>query len=286
MATQPRSTSRIVVRDGKEWIEVDMAKFIMPKDWSPDSGMYLLIAAPAGGIGGFAALATGPRGFSPTFVVSSATTLPAGESVTVGSSELAPATEVAGPLIGLDFAIPAGADGAPGAALVTPEDYGDTPTVGQAMQVAAGGSDFELVWPKSSGIHYPAAVTAGGAGTGGTPATCTVIDIPSGRYNFDYKVIPYGTCQIAGSSTNLRVDLVARYNGSSGDDIGRCFGLSGQNDRLTISPGPVAGAASSVGKTTAGDGCQIYFNTERQTGSATYQASASYMRFFCVVVPA
>lgn len=284
--TQPRSVARTVIRDGREWIEVDMAKFIMPKDWTPDSGMYLLIAPPAGGIGGFAALAKGDPGYSPTFVVSSTTTLDAGEDAVVSSTLLAPATEVAGPLYGLDFSLPKGADGDPGAAEITPSDYGETPTIGQALTVASGGTDFELTWPKRSKLYYPASVTAVPGGTGGSATNCATVNISSGTFNFDYKCIPFGTCQIAGSSTSLRVDLVARYNAVDGDEIGRAYGMSGQNDRLTLTPSPVAGAADSVGKTSAGDGCLVYFNTERQSGSATYSASSSYMKFGVLVVPA
>lgn len=288
MVVQPRSTARTVVVDGKEWLEVDLAKFRMPLDWNPESGQYLLIAPPAGGIGGFAALAQGERGYAPTIIMSNFEELPS-DSVTPGSATLtllAPGTDAAGPVYGLDLAIRRGTDGEPGAALITPDDYGETPVVGQLLSVASGAAAFELVTPKVVNQHWPASVSSVPGGTTSSPYTMATVSITSGVYNFDYRLQPSGTCQVVGSSSDLRVNLVARYNAVDGPIIGICHGLSGQYDRLTLTPGPAAGSADTVGKVTAGNGALVYFNCERQSGSASYSASNAYGHFSVLVVPA
>ena len=288
MVVQPSATARTVVIDGKEWLEVDLAKFRMPLDWNPESGQYLLIAPPAGGIGGFAALAKGDRGFPPTITLSSFEEL-ASDHPTAGTATLtllAPGTDAAGPAYGLDISLRRGAAGEDGAALITPDDYGETPVVGQLLSVASGGATFELITPKVGKQHWPASVSAVPGGTTSAAYTMATVSISAGIYNFAYRLQPAGTCQIVGSSADLRVNLVARYNAVDGPIIGICHGLAGQYDRLTLTPGPAAASADSVGKVTAGDGAVVYFNTERQSGSASYEASNSYGHFSVLVVPA
>ena len=288
MVSVPRSTARTVVIDGKEWLEVDLAKFRMPLDWNPESGQYLLIAPPAGGIGGFAALAQGERGYAPTIIMNNFEELPSDSSTpgVASLTPLAPGTDAAGPVYGLDLSIRRGAAGEDGAALITPDDYGESPVVGQLLSVASGGASFELVTPKWGQQHWPASVSSVPGGTTSSPYTMATVSITAGVYNFAYRLQVAGTCQIAGSSTDLRVNLVARYNAVDGPIIGICHGMAGQYDRLTITPGPAAGAAETVGKVTAGAGALVYFNCERQSGSATYSASNSYGHFSVTVVPA
>lgn len=283
---QQRAIARVVIIDGKEWLEVDLAKFRMPLDWNPDSGYYLLIAPPAGGIGGFAALAKGDPGFSPTIQLESVSELPSDHPTPgTGSMRLiSEATDVAGPIYGLSLAIRRGAAGLPGAAIVSPTDYG-TPVVGQMLVVKNGGTEFELVQPKFGGRHIPAAVEAVPGGTTSSPFTTAVVEVPPNLYMRDYYVQPHGTCQIS-SIGLVRVDLVARFGAVDGPIIGICHGMSGTKDRLIITPGPEAGSADSVGRVAAGQGALIFFNTERQAGINSYSAGEDYMRYSVEVFPA
>lgn len=283
---EPRSTARITEIDGQRWLVVDMAQFRMSLDETPGSGMYLLIAPPAGGVmGGFTALAKGDPGFSPSIELSSFIEL-AADDTTPGSAAvtlLAPATPVSGPVYGLDVALHSGAKGDTGGTILTPGDYAESPSAGQMLVVAAGGTAFELATQKAGRRWIPAAVTSVPSGT---TAGYTMAQIEIGPQGFDWYPEPHGTCIVDGSGSNLLVDLVARLNSDSGDIVGRGYGIAGQKIQLNITPGANAGTATSVGKVAAGDSATIYFRTEKQAGTATYAASNSTARYWVKVVPA
>lgn len=289
MPTQPRSVARTIVIDGREWLEVDLAKFRMPLDWTPESGMYLLIAPPAGGIGGFAALAEGPPGFSPSIVLTSFEELPY-DHPTPGTASLTKAveaTDAAGPVYNLDLAIRRGAPGADGAALITPSDYGGSPEFGQMLLVGSGGTSFELTWPKVGGYHWPSAISSAPSGTTGSPFTVAQVNIPAGVYHNNYYLKPEAQCRIEATGNNILVNLVARLNAVDGPIIGICHGLGGvSKERLVITPGPAAGSTSSVGRVSADSGAVVFFNTERESGIASYQALDDYIHASVQVIPA
>lgn len=287
MALQPTATAREIVDEfGRVWIEIDMARFRMLKDSNPESGMYLLIAAPAGGLGGFAALAEGPPGKSPSIVLNSYEELPSDHPTpgTASLTEIVPPTDAAGAVYALDLAIRRGAAGAAGAAIITPADYGSTPTAGEFLMVGAGGASFTLGTPKLSGLHYAAEITSVPSGSTGTPQTFAVINIAAGEYTVDYQINPQAECRIEATSSNIRVDLVARLNAVDGPVIGQCKGLgAAAKERLSITPGS---GSSAVGAINAGEGATVFFNTERQSGTATYQALDDYSWCSALVVQA
>lgn len=278
----PRQIARVVERDGQKWLQVDLARFEMPLDWKPDSNMFLLIAGDAG-VGGFAALAKGDPGFPPSIELTSFIELadsdptPASAALTL----IAPATDVSGALYGLDLALHAGAKGDDGAAVIDPGDYGD-PVVGQMLVVASGLESFELVSPKVPSMHWPAAITSV---PGGTTAGYTMAEVLVPARPFDWRPDVEGCATIAGSGSNLRVDLIARLNADNGAVVGRCYGVAGQNDRLQLTSGPDAGANDTVNKVLAGNDATIFFRTERQSGTASYSALNNYARFCVKVVP-
>ena len=280
---EPRSVARTIIIDGRKWLEIDMAKFRMPLDWTPESGMYLLVAPPAGGIGGFSALAKGDPGFSPSIELTSFLEL-AADDPTPASAALtliAPATDVSGPVYGLDLAVHSGTAGEDGDAILDPDDYG-TPVVGDMLVVASGGSSFELQAQKVGDMEWPASVTSV---PGGTTAGYTMAQVAVPAYPFAWRPDVEGCATVAGSASDLRVDLVARLDADDGPVVGRCYGVAGQNDRLILISGPDSGAADSVNKVNAGDAAVIYFRTEKQSGTATYSALNNYARFSVKVVP-
>ena len=273
---------------GRQWLKFAMTEFHMLKDSTPDSGAYLMVAAPHGRAG-WGALAKGDRGFSPTFVEGTTEPLPADSptAITFALQELSPPTESAGPVYAVHLGVRVGQDGAPGAALITPEDYGVTPLAGQALLVGAGGAEFELAWPKVGRLHWPASLSGAPSGTTGSPTTVAQISIDAGVYNFDYRVIPQGECRFEATSSSIRVNLVAHLNAIDGPVIGICRGIGGvAKERLNFSPGPAAGSADSVGRLTAGAGAVVFINTERVNGSASYTALTDYMQFSGLVVAA
>ena len=275
---------------GREWLKFVMTEFHMLKNAvdMQDSGAYLLVAAPHGKAG-WGALAQGPRAYSTTFVEGNVEALPADSptAVTFKLRELSPATDSAGPLVAVDLGVRVGADGAPGAALITPEDYAETPVAGQALVVAPGATEFELAWPKVGRLHWPSSLSDAPSGSVGSPITVAQINIDAGVYNFDYRVIPQGECRFEATSSNIQVNLVAHLNAIDGPVIGICRGIGGvAKERLNFSPGPAAGSADTVGKVTAGNGAVVFINTERVDGSASYTALSDYMHFSGLVVSA
>lgn len=283
---EPRSTARIAEIDGQRWLIIEMAQFRMSLDETPGSGMYLMVAPPFGGVmGGFSALAKGDRGFSPSLELSSFIQL-AHDDPTAASAALTllvPGTDTSGPVYGLDLALKGGAPGAPGAAVVSPGDYAEEPLAGQMLVVAPGAEAFALAAQKIGRRYIPAAVSSVPSGT---TAGYTMTQIEVGPQGFDWYPEPHGGCIVDGSGSNLLVDLVARLNADDGEVVGRGHGMAGQKIQLNIIPGTNAGSATSVGKVAGDATAVIYFCTEKQSGTATYAASASTARYWVKVVPA
>lgn len=273
------------------WFIVDLAQLgFRIEDDGRASGAFLAVAAPRGAIaGGMPALVRGAPGFPPSLILTSFRELDADDTTEASAklTQVVPATEVSGPVYGLDLVLHRGGKGDDGAALISPSDYG-TPTAGQSLFVAPGGTSFTLGWPKVGGMHWATGVTPVPSGSASGPKNMAIVEIAPGFYNFDYRLYPVGCATVVGSGANLRVDLIARL-GAIDDPrvLGRCAGLQGQTDRLIITGMPDTNAADSVNFVTAGAGALVYFNTERQGGSATYSAvgTADYARFGVLVVP-
>ncbi|XTP37078.1 hypothetical protein ACORG1_13050 [Mycobacterium sp. TJFP1] len=288
MSLQPVATAREVVDEfGRTWIEVDLARFRMLKDSNPESGMYLLIAAPAGGLGGFAALAEGPPGKSPSIILNSFEELPSSHPTpgTASLTEIVPATDAAGAVYALDLAIRRGAAGEPGAAVITPSDYG-TPTAGQFLIVNGAGTGFTLGTPKLGGVHHPAEISSAPSGTTGSPFTVAVVNIAEGTYANDFKLMPQGECRVEGAGSSLRVDFVAHLNAVDGPVIGICRGVGGTSkERLNISG--CSGTDDALSVVNGGEGATVFFNTERQSGSLnSYSALNDYISCSVLVTQA
>ena len=56
--------------DGREWLVVDLAKFMVPMEWDPGTSMFFAVAVPDGGIGSFPILAKGDTGDVPSINLS------------------------------------------------------------------------------------------------------------------------------------------------------------------------------------------------------------------------
>lgn len=289
MVTQQRAIATDYTDEyGREWTKVSMSELHILK--SGEGGAYLLVAAGHGAKASWSALAKGEPGKSPTMYLDSYEELPSDHPTpgTASLTQVSPATDTAGPVYRMNLSIRRGAAGDPGAALVSPEDYG-TPQAGQIMTVADGLTDFELTTPMYGGLHIPASISTGLSGLTGSPTTVAVVNIPAGTYNVDYKLIPYGQCRMeaTGIGSNLVVNLVARLGAIDGPIIGICYGIGGVNkERLTITPGPAAGSGPSVGKVTAGQAGLVYFNVERVSGTTSYGVNDAYCEFSVLAVKA
>lgn len=246
------------------------------------TGAPILMLRPTGGVGqAIPAVDRGDPGkhaeLSETITFTELTyddPTPAGASFTT----LIPPTDDTAGVYKLNLALHAGAPGADGTASIVPDDYGATPVAGQVLAVDAATTGFELVAQKTCGTHWPASFAA--ATNGDTNKTIATVVVPS--YPFDYQVLVEAQTVITGAGSNVSVDLVARLgNETSGNDIGRAFGIGGTKDRLELCGAPPAGSAAGWNTVTAGSGTTVYLRTEKQSGSDNYSTSVSTTR--CVV---
>lgn len=257
------------------------------------TGFFLAAAAPQGGLptglGRYPALAKGEPGFAPSLVPMGITELDS-DDPTPASFDIQPiadATEVSGPVYGVTLALHKGKDGADGAALITPSDYG-TPVFGQALTVAAGEASFELTYPKVGGQHLPASISSAPAGST-AEFTMAQIDVTAGTYNFDWtpslrgNAITVGAGGTGGTGTDLQVDLIVRLNDETGGNIiGRGRGVSGVK---TYQPNIISKVETGTNVIAAGDAATLYFRTKKITGSATYSAASTDAAFEMIAVP-
>ncbi len=280
---------RTEYRDGVRWLFCNLAELgFRLDDDGQASGMYLAVAAPLGGVASLGnILAKGDRGFSPSIELSSFVELDA-DDVTPASlalNLLAEATDVSGPVYGLDVVLHRGATGESGTATFTPGDISEDPDLGWIPAVAAGLETFELVPQRVPTMYWPATVTDV---PGGTTAGYTMTTIPIAAAPYDRYVIPSGEVQVVASSgTNLRVDLVAHLDDETGTKIvGRSFGVAGAKDKLSLIGYPPAGTTSAATKILAGQPANVYFRTERQGGTSAYSSVAGTAIFGAMTVPA
>lgn len=281
---------RTEYENGVRWLYCDLGKIgFRLDDDGQVSGMFLAVAAPLGGVASMGnILAKGDRGFSPSLELSSFVELDADDPTpaSVSLNLLAEATDVSGPVYGLDIALHRGTQGESGAVIIHPADYsgGDDPTLGYTLAVAAGLETFELVPQKVPTMHWPATVDNV---PGGTTATYTMTIVPITAVPYDRYAFPSGTVQVTASSgTNLRVDLVARLDAVDGPVVGRDYGRAGASDKLTLVGFPDAGAVASAVKILANQDANIYFLTDKRAGSSSYSSVAGTARFGVLTVPA
>lgn len=282
---------RTEYRDGVRWLFCNLAEIgFRLDDDGQASGMYLAVAAPLGGVASMGnILAKGDRGFSPSIELSSFTELDADDptEASVSLDLLAEATDVSGPVYGLNVTLHRGVQGESGSAIINPADYSgeDDPTLGYTLAVAAGLATFELVPQKVPTMHWPATVdnVPGGTTSGYTMTTIPISAVPWDRY-----VLPSGEVQVvAASGTSLRVDLVAHLDDETGTKIvGRSYGIAGAKDKLSMIGYPDAGTTSSATKILAGQTANVYFRTEKQAGSSSYSSVAGTGRFGALTIPA
>lgn len=243
---------------------------------NPSTGVAQLILRPQGGmLIGVPAIEKGDPGVPATLdTVVNFTPLdyddPTAASMSV--TEITPPTESTPGLYQINAALHEGAPGDPGAALITPSDYG-SPAYKKLLSVDSGGTDFELVYPKIGDSHTPASLN--NTASGNPNSTLGVISIAANTYPFDWRPRVYAHTVVVGEASDVRVDLVARLNGESGGNVvGRCPGIA-QTERLILSPGKPAGSGDSWDRVAANAAATIHLRCERQSGSVTYTTSAT-----------
>lgn len=279
---------RTEYENGRRKLICDLAEigFYIDDD-GQQSGLFLAVAGPLGAEASLGpVLAKGDRGFSPSIQIGAFDELDADDPTPAFLSLdlLVEGTDVSAPVYALNGAFHRGIQGEAGVATWDPSDVDPDPQLGYVPAVAAGLGSFELVPLKVSRQYWPATVSNV---PGGTSATFEMTVIPVAAEPYDRYVIPSGTVQVtAASGTNLRVDLVAHLDSASGPIVGRDYGRAGASDKLTLVGFPDAGASSSATRISAGQGANIHFLTEKQSGSSAYSSVPGTARFGVLTVPA
>jgi hypothetical protein len=268
---------------GKRYLVIETAMLRIPLDWDPSSGILIAVGAPQGGFAAFPALVKGEAGFSPTFLEEvDFTALEAGDNTADSCTliKVAEATKVAGPVYKVVLKLHKGQPGSSGTLTLNLNDYG-TPTAGQILQVKAGLNGFEYAAQLCGDTYWPASLNSAAAAA--YNSTLGIVPIPAQPFAWRPK-INAGTV-VAPSGSDARVDLIARLGSTTGNDVGRGFGIAGVTQGINIISGPPPGSADGWNRVAAGAAATIYLRAEQQAGSATYTTAATLTRFSVKVDP-
>lgn len=260
----------------------------IPKTFDPSTQAAVIMLGPPGGVAQIPALVKGDPGKHAVIDTTINFTALAYDDPTSDSASfttITPGTDEVSPVYRLNLALHKGAPGTSGTTtILTASDLTGTATDGYILAKKTGES--KVVWvPQRVGDQFWPASIPNTSGTDGSNRTLCSVTIPS--QPFDYRLRVFGQAIITGT-VNTRVDLIARLNNAtSGDIIGRSFGVAGANPppNILIS-GPPAGSASTVGKVSAGQGCVVYLRAEQQASTTdAYSTSSSSTSFMVEVAP-
>lgn len=263
----------------------------IPKTFDPSSKAAVIMLGPPGGVAQIPALVQGDPGMPATLDTTIDFTALAHDDPTADSASfttITPGSSTVSPVYRLNLALHKGAPGAAGtSAILTASDITGTATDGYILAKTTVSGVGKATWiaPKVGGQYWPASIsnTTGTDGQNRTLASVAISPAPA----FDYRVRVHAQCIITGT-VNTRVDLIARLgNDTSGDIVGRGFGMSGvTSDRVTLVSGVPAGSASTVGKVSAGSTTTVFLRAEQQASTTdAYTTSSSTTYFLVEVVP-
>jgi hypothetical protein len=254
-----------------------------PADNDPSgSGTTVLFLAPPGGRGSIPPPAQGPPGApSPprnVFV----------NQVAPGGTIPSPQVDVVDPATGvwdLTFWVNSGADGptASVALLAAVDLSGATGAqLGDFLVYETGSGIPEMTFNPAlaGGKFYPTTVNSTTSGNG-PQRTLAQVAVPAQRFAWTPKVS--GGAVVVGTGANVQVNLVARLNSTTGDDVGLGIGVAGQYPPpITLwDGGPAGSSPTTYGIVAAGSGATIFLQAEQQSGTDSFTTSASTTRF-CV----
>ena len=259
------------------------------KTFDPATKSAIILLGPDGGIADIPALVKGDPGTPATIDSTINFTALAWDDPTVDSatfSTLTPGTSSTSPVYRLNLSLHKGSPGAAGtSAVLTASDVTGTATDGYylAKTTVSGVGKATWVPPRVGGQYWPASIS-NTSGTDGQSRTLCSVAIPA--LPFDYRVRVSAQTVISGTSST-RVDLIARLdNATSGDIVGRTYGLTGATDRLILVSGVAAGSVSTVGKVLSGAAATVFLRAEQQASTTdTYTTSAATTSMLVEVVP-
>lgn len=265
------TTSKI---DGKDYLIIEVAQLRVPLEWDPSSSVFIAVAAGAGGLFNYPALAQGDDGATPDIDSNINFTPLAPDDAT---PDFASWTEISPNVYRLNLGLHTGQDGADGGNIIIPSDYG-TPAAGRILRIKSDLTGFELIAPKVGDRFYPA--TFANVPTGNAAYTVVPIAVPA--QPFDWRPTVEGFHLITGTGADVKVDLLARLstagisNGeTTGPIVARATQRAGQYPPTHVLSSAIpAGSAATYDKVLEGNTAVIYIRMERVTGAETFSALA------------
>lgn len=262
----------------------------IPKTFDPTTKAAVIMLGPPGGIAQIPALVKGDPGLPASIDTNISFTSLAWDDPTSDSASftlLTPATDSTPAVYRLNLALHEGSPGAAGSnTLLTATDLTGTAVDGYVMAktVVSGNNRVTWVAQKVGDQYWPASIS-NTSGVDGQNRTLASVSIPA--QPFDYRLRVFGQSIITGTA-NTRVDLLARLdNATSGDIIGRAFGVTGAAPPpAVLVSGPPAGSSSTAGKVLAGNSATVFLRAEQQASTTDgYTTSGVTTSFMVEVAP-
>jgi len=261
----------------------------IPKTFDPASKAAVIMLGPPGGVAQIPALVKGDPGkhaeIDSTIVLNAL----AYDDPTVDSATwttITPGDDTTSPVYRLTLNIHKGSPGTSGTStILSASDVTGTATDGYLLSKKVGSAQATWIAPKVGGQYWPASISNTSDTDGSARTLCSVSISPAPA--FDYRLRVHAQSVITSSGSSSRVDLIARVgNATSGDIVGRGFGVAGTSDRVILVSGVAAGSASTVGKISAGTSTTVYLRAEQQASTTqTFTTSSSNTTFLVEVVP-
>lgn len=267
--TQP--IPEVVTLDGEEFWQWRVVLRI-PKNWTPESGVFIAVAPP-GGIANFPAAIQGRNGLSPALRNIVVEELEHDDPTPASArwELVAPATDTIGPVYDEYRTQHRGRPGLSATtALLGASDLTGTPLSGYVFQVNAAGDGAELVAMKVGNMYWPTTITTLSNANGAN--TIASVVIPTQPWG--YRLAAEGQQTLDPDGPDVQVDLVARLGGTGtgtgatdGSVIARGYGLAGGTvQNLVLSPAPPVGSSAGFGEVANGASRTVYIRCE-QIGS-------------------
>ncbi|OMB98709.1 hypothetical protein A5746_00780 [Mycolicibacterium conceptionense] len=272
MAVEPYPTK---VVDGESYWVIPC---LVPKESDPERGTYIFFAKPLMGITGLAGLIKGDPGKHTVIDTEIARTVLEADDPTPDFAqfvEITPGSDTTSQVVQLQMSQRKGPKGDDGDATWDPTDLTPSPVAGTVPAVNSAGTGFDLVPQKASRSHWAGSLNNAPAGTTATFQLGTIA-VSAGTYQSAWRPHINAGGTVTGSSSDIKVDIVARLGAVDGPIVGRGHGVAGvQTQRTIVVSGPPAGTSASDGDyfVAAGAGATIYLMAEKQSGAATYSTA-------------
>lgn len=287
----------VVTVDGEDFYQWKVVLRI-PKNWTPESGVFIAVAPP-GGIANFPAAIQGKAGLPPTFRNKAVVPLAWDDQTEAGVefTLITPATETVGPIYDVTFTLHEGEPGADGvmallgASDLNPDDV-ELPTAGYIFQVNAAGDGVDLVAQKVGNTYWPTSVDTLSDATGANALTAVVV--PSQLW--PYRLSVQGQQIVSLDGPDVQVDLIARLGGTGTGDgqtdghvIARGQGLPGSAllmQNLAFTPSPPVNSTAGFGEVSDGASRTVWIRVEQQgSGTDTFDTVSGRGLFSVTVDP-